>query len=176
MDALVAVRREPGRTEVVIRAYRDWSKVAGPMALALVVWLLFTALVLLPRSRASAFAIALTCGVGLFLAYVLVIAVAWLLIGREIVTATPETLRIEHRILRRVNGRSYSTTGVVNLRAVSGGPVMHRGRVVEGAPALSFEYGGRVVRFGAGLAGATGEQVAADLRYRMAPSRSVVHA
>lgn len=100
MEHLVTVVREPGRVRVVVRPYRRWGFVLG----CLVVVGIAAALLLVgipPGARVSELVRVALLGIGAYAGYAAVLSTAWHLVGREIVTATPASLTIEHFIVRR---------------------------------------------------------------------------
>jgi hypothetical protein len=168
MQHLVAVHREPGRVSVVLRPYRRWGIVWASLAVVVVA---AAPLLVCIRSgvRVPELVGIALLGIAAYASYGAVLATAWHLVGREVVTATPVSLTIEHFIIRRRRTQQYSAGNVMNLRAQSAGHVMRRGRPVRAAAALAFDYDDKTVRFGGGLAGAQADAVVADLRGGMTP-------
>lgn len=162
MQQLVAVHREPGGVTVALRPYRRWRNLGVPVVVACT-GLIVLLVVLRSGARVPAVVPEVLLGVTGLAAWAASSIIAWHLLGREVVTATPEALTIERFIIRRRSRRQYAPGRVVNLRAQPAGPVMHRGRLVSAPAALAFDYEGRTVRFGAGLAGARAQALVVDL-------------
>jgi uncharacterized membrane protein len=103
-------------------------------------------------------------------ALVTLLACAWYAFGREVVTASPSDLTIDHNVLLlRFRRRNYAAKSVTNLRAVPPGQVVWRGRLVRAVAALAFDCEGQCVRFGAGVVGSAAEQVIHALRGGLIP-------
>jgi hypothetical protein len=168
MQHLVAIQRESGRVSVVLRPYRRWATVWVFLAVGLA-----AAAVLLAGLRSGVRVPELVgaglLGIAAYAAYGAALAAAWCLVGREVVTATPQSLSIEHFIIRRRRTQQYSAGKVMNLRVQPAGQVMRRGRPVRAVAGLVFDYDEQTVRFGAGLVGAEADAVVADLRSGMTP-------
>jgi hypothetical protein len=174
VSLIVEIRRDPGTATVVLRPYPIWSRVGVFALVALIAGLLGFAVA--PSSTLAGMVrlgLVLTMGLA---AYGALLASAWYGFGREIVTATRTALVIEHRVLRpRRKVTTYAADRVQDLREVGLGQVMRRGRPVSAiASALAFDYEGRNVRFGAGLAGAEAESVIAALNEAMQPTGKTV--
>ncbi|BDG01586.1 hypothetical protein [Anaeromyxobacter oryzae] len=158
MQLLVAVHREQGRVSVVLRPYRRWGMVWVFLAVVVVTVALRSGV------RVPEFVGAGLLGIAACATYGAALATAWYLVGREVVTATPASITIEHFIIRRRRTEQYSAGKVMNLRAQAAGRVMRRGRLVRALAALAFEHDGETVRFAVGLAGAEADAVLADLQ------------
>lgn len=168
MEHLATVHREPGRVSVVLRPYRRSGIVWGCLAVALVA----AALLLVgmrPGVRVPDLVLIALLGIAAYASYGAALATAWHLVGREVVTATPVSLTIEHFIVRRRRTQQYSASKVTNLRARGAGHVIRRGHPVRAAPALAFEYDAQTVSFGGGMAGAAAEALATELAMAMEP-------
>lgn len=174
MSLIVEIRRDPGTVTVVLRPFPSWKRVGAFSLVALIAGLLGFAVA--PSSTLAGvvrLGLVLTMG---FSAYGALLGFAWYGFGREVVTATRSTVIIEHRILRsRRRVTTYAADWVQDLREVGLGQVMRRGRPVSAiASAVAFEYEGRNVRFGAGLAGAEAQSVIAALKEAMQPTGNPV--
>ncbi len=159
MGLLIDIRREPIRSVITLRPYPRWRTVWTSIAVTVVAAVL--ALLPAPESMATRLFRVVVLFVGVLSLYVAVLASAWYLLGREVITAAGDSITIEHYIWRRRKRRTtYSSSGITNLRSVGRGQVMQRGRLVSAfASALAFDYQGKAVRFGAGLVGTDVESV-----------------
>lgn len=83
---------------------------------------------------------------------------AYMLVGREIITLRPGQLEIRLQLLEFGFSRQYDISRVTNVRVS-----MVRGRN-QFPSALAFDYGARTVRFGRGIDEAEAALVLGDLR------------
>jgi hypothetical protein len=159
VNPLVELRNEPDRIVVVLRPFPWWRNVAVMVLITIVAAALVFVLRRVPDSVLVNAILGVAIAAMLGSTYGAVLAAAWYTIGREVVTATHDGITIDHHIVGRRRRRTFAATSITGLRAVGAQQVMRGGRPVHGVSALSFDYEGQTVRFGAGLAGPDADRV-----------------
>jgi len=177
---VLALREEPGRTEIALRTYRIWETLAFPLGMLAGMGAVDSVLPA-PDTQEQRVVVVLillatSCVFGLVSALV-----AHFLVGREErLTVFGGTLVIDREVLRwpRVRRRRAFAVGrVANLRAVEPPPPKTSDRHVRPIPApwllnLEFDYEGGTVRFGAGLVGPDADRILRALvRSMIEPTR-----
>jgi hypothetical protein len=99
-------------------------------------------------------------GLGLFAIY----RFGWLLVGREVVEATPQTLRVTKQIFQWKRAKEYSSEKVSNLRTNTQPlsiflPGKRVKRFLGGAGMIAFNHRGRTTTFGLEISDTEAEQI-----------------